>query len=267
MYPVETGGLAWRVVVMISAGPAANLCSGFAVLFLRLSTGLFSYAFVIVSLFQGFLNLLPLDSGAELTDGMRILTLLRSRKCRERLVALVKLGDEIKKGVLTKNLSQDFLTTAIDIKDNSPETVHAHALAYASACHRDDDAKAAEYLETCLKYLQYATPMMQQAFMSEAGVFQARKRKRIDLAEQWLASMPGKTEVPWLRAKIEVAIREAKGDLEGALAQLEVIEKQVLALPDPMQREISHRSILSWKSELLPLVAATPQSEGQAVKT
>ena len=266
MYPVKTGGLAWRLIVMISAGPVANLCSGFAALFLHFSKGLFSYAFVIVSLFQGVLNLLPLDSGAELTDGRRILMLLRSRKCRERLVALAKLADETKAGVLPKNLSKDSLAKATAIKDNSPDTVQAHSIAYAAASSQPDDSKTAKYLETCLQYSSYAPTHIQQALMSAAGVFQARKRKRIDLAEQWLAAIPGKTEVPWMRANIEVAIREAKGDIEGALTQLVVIEKLVLELPDPVRREISHRSILSWKSELLAHVTATPQSEEQAAK-
>jgi hypothetical protein len=252
---------------MISAGPVANLFSGFTVFFFAFPMGLLSTSFVIASLFQGFLNLLPLQSGAELTDGMRILRLLRSREYRERMVALVKLSNEIKDGVPLEGLSADFLAKAVAIKDNSQDTVLAYALAYGAAYYQHDAAKAAEYLETCLQYSPYAATRLQQALMSDAGVFQARKRKRVDLAEQWLAAMPGKTRIPWLRAEVEAAILEAKGDINGALAQLEAIEKLVLVLPDRARRERSHRSLLRWKSELLARVAATPQPGGSEQKT
>lgn len=256
MFPVRTDALAWRTVGMISAGPAANLFSGLTVLLLPFSMGRLSSSFVIVSLLHGFLNLLPLQNAAELTDGMRILMLLRSRERGERLVAMVKLSNEIKDGVSPEDLSPNLIAKAIAIKDNSPDTVIANAFAYAAASSQRDDAKAADYLETSLKYSRYAPPHIQQALMSDAGVFQARKRKRFDLAEKWLAAMPGKTEIPWLRANVEVAILEAKGDIEGALKQLDAIERLVLATPNQAHRERAHRSLLRWKSELLSRVAA-----------
>jgi hypothetical protein len=261
MIPVKTDALAWRTVVMISAGSAANLFSGLTVLFLPFSMGSFSFSFVIVSLFFGFLNLLPLQKGPELTDGKRILMLLRSRECGERLAALVKLSAALKEGVPSENLSADSLARAVAVKDNSPETVHAYALAYGAAYYRHENEKAAEYLETCLKYSPYTVPMMRQALMSDAGIFQARKRKRIDLAEQWLADLPATTEIPWLRAYVEAAIFEAKGDITGALKKLDDIEMQILAVPDQMKRDISHRSLLRWRSELRPPVAAGAAQE------
>lgn len=182
-------------------------------------------------------------------------------------MAMMKLGAELKEGVPLEDLSADFLAKAVAIKDNSPDTVIANALAYGAAYSQHDDAQAAEYLETCLHYSPYAPPNMRQALMSDAGVFQARKRKRIDLAEQWLAAMPGKTEIPWLRAMVEAAILEAKGDIEGALMQLEAIEKLVLAALDRAPRERAYRSLLKWKSELLPQVAPTVLSEKQDAKS
>ncbi len=86
--------------------------------------------------------------------------------------------------------------------------------------------------------------------MSDAGRLQA-KQKRWDLAEQWLSAIPGRTAIPWLRASVEVSMKEAKRDIEGALRQLEAIEKIILAVPDQEHRERAHRSLLRWKSELM----------------
>jgi hypothetical protein len=250
MSPDKTDALVWSILATTVAGPAANLLSAFTVFLLVRSMGPLSVSFMIVSLFLGVISLLPLDSGAEHTDGLRVMKLLRSRKCRERLVALARLHIEFKEGVPIEKLSADSIAKAIAITDNSPETVQSFAIAFATVCWGNDDAKTADYIETCLKYLAYAPPQSQHGFMSNAGIFQARRRKRIDLAEQWLAAIRQKTEPPWLRTYTEVAICEAEGDIEGALKQLGTVEELVLALPDKMYRERWHRSIMRWKSEL-----------------
>ena len=263
MFPVRKDRLAPRAAAMIFAGPAANLLTGIVVLTVPFSRGFFSFWFVLYSLLIGFGNLIPFRSRAMLSDGMRILMLLRSRERGERWVAIMKLGAELKEGVPPEDLSPDFLAKAIAIRDNSPDTVSAYAVAYAAAYFQHDDAKAAEYLETCLQYSSCAAPIIRQGLASDAGVFQARKRKRVDLAEQWLADLPGKTEMPGLRPRVEAAILEAKGDIEGALKKLDAVEKLVLAAPNKAQREISHRFLLKWKSELLPQPVATTPTEGK----
>ena len=86
--------------------------------------------------------------------------------------------------------------------------------------------------------------------MCDAGVFQARNRKRVDLAEQWLADLPAKLKLPWFRTRIEAAILEAQGDVQGAIEKLEEAERLVLATPNQAVRESAQRSLLSWKAEL-----------------
>jgi hypothetical protein len=65
--------------------------------------------------------------------------------------------------------------------------------------------------------------------MAEAAIFQGRRRRRADLAEQWVADMPAKTEIPWLRRWSEAAILEARGDVDGALANLEDVAAMIRA--------------------------------------
>jgi hypothetical protein len=250
MIPVKTDAMALRLAAMVLAGPAANLLTGVTILLLPFSKSALSNMFVLCALFMGFLNLLPLQKGPELTDGMRILRLLRCRAVAERFAVLAKLNAEIKDGVPPEDLPPDLIAKAIAIKDNSQETVIAFSAAAASASSREDNVKAADHLETALMYSAYATLPLQQALIGDAARFQA-KQKRMDLAEQWLAVLPKKTEIPWLRASVEASIDEAKGDIKGALTKLDGMERAILALPDQERRQLAHRSLLRWRTELL----------------
>ena len=91
--------------------------------------------------------------------------------------------------------------------------------------------------------------------MSDAAVFQGRRRKRADLAEQWLAAMET-THMPWLRSRIEAAVLEARGDTEGAARKLDEQERDILALPDQAQRTILLRGVRRWKDDLHVLASS-----------
>ena len=86
--------------------------------------------------------------------------------------------------------------------------------------------------------------------MCDAAVFQARRRKRADVAEQWLALLPKTTVMPGLHANAEAGILEAKGDIEGALKKLDEVETLTLAQPNEIRRKISLESLKRWRSEL-----------------
>ncbi|HXH50525.1 MAG TPA: M50 family metallopeptidase [Terriglobia bacterium] len=255
MFPGGSHRLAQKAFLMTAGGPAASLLAAFVVFLLPFPKGYFLFWLSASSLLLGVINLIPFRSGALLSDGWRILMLLQNRERAERWLSLIKLGLEVREGVPPERLSQEFLRKALVVKDNTPDTVTAYAFAYASAFARHDDSKAAEYLETCLQYSAFGSPFMQQALMSDAGVFQARRRGRVDLAEQWLASMPAKTEIPWSRTRVEAAILEAKGDVQGAIRKLEEAERLILAAPNQTLRESAHRSLLRWKSELQPVLS------------
>jgi hypothetical protein len=96
----------------------------------------------------------------------------------------------------------------------------------------------------------YAAPAIREALMSDAAVFQARRRKRADWAEQWLAEIPQTTSASWLRSRAEAAILEAQGDVDGALRKLDEYEKAILSLPNATRRKILLRMLQRWKSEL-----------------
>ncbi len=162
----------------------------------------------------------------------------------------MRLGAEIKTGVLPEALSADYLADAVAYRDDTPDTVTAHGLAYAAAFHRRQDAEAGRFLETCLGFSSWASPFQREALMSDAAVFLARRRKRADLAEQWLAAMPQPTRSPWLRIRVEAGLLEARGDRQGALRKLEELEKAIRAFPDQAQSKLFPRLLERWRSDL-----------------
>ena len=107
-------------------------------------------------------------------------------------------------------------------------------------------------LETCLQHAGHAAPAMRQGLMSEAAVFQARRRKRLDLAAAWLAALPAATELPWQRTRAEAAVLEARGDLKGASSKLDAYEAMLRSFPlaSEAQRATLLFIVRRWKSEL-----------------
>jgi hypothetical protein len=147
-------------------------------------------------------------------------------------------------------MSPDLLAKATAVRDDSADTVTTHLLAFSAAFHQHRDGDSAERFETCLAHSERVPPVVREALMSEAAVFQARRRKRPDLAEQWLAGIPVNTEHRWFRSRAEAAILESKGDVPGALGKLGEVEAALLTIPRDPQRETLLRLLQRWKSEL-----------------
>jgi hypothetical protein len=248
--PVVTSGLAWRGVAMVLGGPLANFLTAMLLLLWPFPITAFSGLFVAFSMANGVNDLFPFESRLGVSDGKRIWMLLRQAERGERWLALMRLGREITDGVLPEALSADFLAKAIAVRDASADTVKAYAIAFWAAFHRHEDIEAAQRLETCLAYSGYATPILREALMSDASVFQARRRRRADIAEQWLKAMPPTTQYAWFRSRAEAAILEARGDVEGAIKKLAETEAAIRALPENAQREVILCLLERWKSDL-----------------
>jgi hypothetical protein len=251
LYPVVTERLRARGIAMVFAGPSANLLTGCAVLLLPTPVGFYSGLFVITSILAGTIELLLPLRGATFTfDGRRILMMLRDRAAGERWLALMRLGAEARGGVMPESMSRDFLARATAVRDNSGDTLMAHWLAYSAAFHRHDDAEAGRMLEVSLSCAAQASPAIREGLASDAAVFQARRGRRADLAEQWLADMPASPQVSWLRSRAEAALLEARGDVVGALRKLDETERAIGTLPNPGQRELLLPLLNRWKAEL-----------------
>lgn len=252
LIPAGVDKLAARAVAMVLGGPTANLLSAIGLLLLPVPTTAFSACFIAFSVVNGVNDLFPFESRLGVSDGRRIWMLLRQPERGERWLALLHLGGEVTDGVLPESLSADFMAKAIAVRDASADTVLAYAVAFWAAFHQHQDSEAGQRLETCLAHSGHATPLLREALMSEAAVYQARRRKRADLADQWLSEIPLTTQSPWYRSRAEAAILEAKGDIDGAMKKLAETETAILALPKNAQRDTSLSLLHRWKADLRP---------------
>ncbi len=250
MFPTRSDHLAWRALVMIFAGPAANLLTVSVLLLFPVRGPLLAWFFV-ASLIMGLINLLPFRSGAYHSDGSRILMLLMSRKRGERWVAMLKLSAELREGVMPEAMSPKYLAKAVALRDKSPDTVAAHVLAYSTAFHQHKDDEAAAMLEICLQYASYTSPLVRASLMSDAAIFQARRRRNLVLAQEWLDATPDSSgEIPWLKTRAEAAILQTQGNIRAALEKLDQAEKMMRASTNQARREMSLRFLERWKREL-----------------
>ena len=216
LIPVATDKLAWRGASMVVAGPGANFVSAMVLLLLPFPITVFSGFLIACSIANGVNDLFPMESRLGVSDGWRIWMLLRQSERGERWLALLHLGGQLADGVLPESLSADFLAKAIAVQDASADTVKAYAIAFSAAFHQGKDREAGQRLETCLAHAGYATPALREALKSDAAVYQARRRKRADLADQWLAEIPVTAPYAWLRSRAEAAVLEANGDVDRA---------------------------------------------------
>jgi hypothetical protein len=249
LFPGTTDRLAARTLVMLLAGPLSNLVTGVGVLLLPFHKGVLMGGFAGWSIVLGAANLLPFERKSVVSDGKRILMLIAHPPQGERWLAIMTLGDELRRGVEPESMTPTFLAKAIAVQDNSPDTVTAYGLAYAAAFYREDEGEAARLLEVCLAHAGAATPAAREALASDAAVFLSRLGK-LDLAEAWLADVPPATYMPGLRLRAEGAILHARGDRDGAFSKLDEVETMLLAIPNETQRTASLRFHRRWVSYL-----------------
>lgn len=223
--PVYSRNLRWRLVAAYLGGPAANLLCAFAISSFLPQPPIFFVWFALISLFTGIGNLLPFSRGRITADGQHILMLLRNRHQKiDQWLAIFQLVDDQLNGAEPENLRPDFLAIATAVKENSLGTVFGHDIAYTAAYYRHDDEEAARVLEICLQYSGCAPQLIRDSLFGHAVCFQAIRRKRVDLARQWLADIPEKPVRPEERPTIEAYILAGEGDIESALKKLDEAE-------------------------------------------
>jgi len=190
--------------VMVFAGPAANLLC--AALCMFHPSGLLP--FLGLSLVVGIADLMPFEASLSISDGERLRMLFFDRPRRERWMAIVRLSAESSEGKQPEKMSPALLAKATAIRDESRDTPTAYAFAYSAAMHRREFASGGDLLEVCLQYAAHTRPNVREALISDAAVYQAAVRHAPALASAWLADLPP-TARPWLRERVETAIREA----------------------------------------------------------
>jgi hypothetical protein len=242
---------------MLLGGPLANIISaGFVLLLLPKPLSTFAAWFVGVSLLLGVGNLIPFVRMGAVSDGCRILMALRKTPQGERWLAIMQICAALWDGVLPEQLDPDLLKKATALVDHWPDTASGYILAFSAAFHQHNDAEAARCLETALQHSQFITFAGREALLIEAAIFQAKRRGRIDIAEQWLTGVPQKTLAPGLRCLAEAAILEMRKETAAALTKLNESEQAISGMPAGFQRDVLLSSLARRKSEISLQLAA-----------
>ena len=235
---------------MVASGPLANLISGFLLLLLPYQKSFVSGAFIATSLFLGTNNLIPFKGKTFRSDGLQIFSALFQQPKHERALSLVQLRDELESGVDFEALSPGLITELISVRDNSLATVAAYAVAYARAYYQKDNSAAAFYLETCLLFSGKATPQTRNLLIADAAIFQAPRRNRTDLAQQWLADLPADPALMSARLRAEGAIAEAQGNFALAIEKVEACLQEAEKMENEGSRKRLVSKLAAWKDEL-----------------
>ncbi|HEX4605290.1 MAG TPA: hypothetical protein VH724_14920, partial [Candidatus Angelobacter sp.] len=152
--------------------------------------------------------------------------------------------------VENEDLSPALVEEATSVRGKSLLAVVAFSIAFARAFEQKNNSLAADCLEICLSSSGWSTPGIRSALMANAAIFQAERRGRVDLAEQWLADLPSDATTKDYRLKAEGAILEARSNFEGTLLKIEACEKDAESIGDERKRQRTLAKLAQWKSDV-----------------
>ena len=246
-FPQEMRHHPWKYMAMVVCGPLANLCSALLVFWLPYQKSLVSGSFIAASLYFALVNLFPFRTDKIMSDGLQLLRVVFKRASHERDLAFRQLLEQRRSAIEPEEISPALLEDLMAVRDNSLITVLAYSIAYAQAYKENDFVAAAYYLETCLLFSKKCRPQFRYALIADAAILQAR-RKKIDLAQEWLAQVPAPLKSYRLRA--EGAIAEAQGDFLKAIHMAEACLRQAEMLQDESAKNRLVARLVEWKGEL-----------------
>lgn len=254
MFPAVRDRLRWRAIALVAAGPLACALVGTGALLTGAVVGPASAVFAVGCLVSGVVDLLPVRAGAVAFDGWRIVRLLRDDAWSRRWLTLLTVAAQFHDGLAPDELPPDVIAALVACRDDSADTSVAHAIAYSASFYAGDDERSAQLLETSLRFSRHTAPTFRAALVSDAAVFQGRRRKRADLAAAWMNDLPAGAPA-WLRIRAEAAVFEARGEGQAAASRLDECERAIRALPMPSeaQREMALRLLARWQAELAGL--------------
>jgi len=250
--PSSSEGLRHKMLVFVLGGVSANLLSGALAVWLysQMDQAVFGY-YAVLSLLMGVYNLVPFTQRASISDGKRAWMLLFDRPQGDRWLAMIRLSTDMVHGMPPEKCDPQLVRQCSALVDDSPDTVTAHQWAYTVAYFSGNDDEAARCLEISMSHFVLAGPALRESFPFQAAIFQARKRKNVALANDWLSQAPPKTMIPGLRLQAEAAILEAEGRMDEALTKLDQSLAVSSTIKEDAGRQLTVSSLNRWRTELV----------------
>ena len=246
MLPKAHSALPVRLAAYIAGGPVANIVCGLLVLDLIpiRSAHLIGLAqlFVAGSFVVGVGNLVPFRRYGFSSDGMKLAMLLLNKGqrwifllCRQ---AAIKRGEFIPEG----EINPQFMVQA----DGSSDYVGANWVAYTIADGKGNYDQAARYLEACLAKSPTVAPEFRGELILAAARFQSLRRRRNDLARQWLRS-GNRKKSRISRECTEALILFSEGRIEEALGKADETSKLVAQLPAGPMKNLQEKASMQLR--------------------
>jgi hypothetical protein len=247
MAPMVLKAARVRHSVYSLAGPAANLITTLVVIKYS-SPSPFSDILAMISAFLGITNLIPFGRSVP-SDGKRIIKALFRGQEIKRWAAMGQMLSAMRRGDDPEQMPQEVVTALVGVRDASSATVVAHLLAHVASWESGPDDETARRIEVALQFLSHVRTEWREFVCGAAGLFQANKRKNVELAREWLTELPEKPLHPSLRLRIEAAILETQGEFAAAMDKINEIETDLAKTVSP-QNEHAIKNLQRWRSEI-----------------
>jgi hypothetical protein len=260
-----------RMLIFLAAGPATNLLSLLVMVLLlyflpqliNAWVAIPAAQFALVSGLLGVLSLWPFPSTG-ISDGARIMMLLRSRNRARRWLNIIALLHARDQGVSPRLWKNTWISGASALNDVSRDNFRANWLAYMSANSRDKAPDAALHLEKCLELARLLPISTRDVLALESTVFAAWFRNDALLADKWFAQLQKPNRVTRLaKIRVGVATSCARRDFDNAKkgweSGLTLIDRSTKGNSQKLLKE----SWLQWRAEILEREARPPVMDGR----
>ncbi len=263
--PVSRSALRWRFCLYFAAGPVANLITAFCAFkimprnnSLAAAVGL---AVFLGSTFMGFVNLLPARAKTEMLDGLKIWFLLFTKKRRDRMLLLLTFAADARTGDFKTFIADSAVEPSSLIMDGSDQQVAANWLAFYKATAAKHYELAGRCLENCLVAASSVKAGSREELTIEAAQYQALRRKRPDLAREWLAQESSGKPNP-RRFLVEALISCEENQYELAQIRIEEGLAEVSKLPEGISRTSHERDLRNFRDVLQKRRSRESENEG-----
>lgn len=215
---VPPGGrdLRRKMAVYVAGGPLASLALGITALLAASGLpgdGAFPLGITgLVSLVIAVVTLLPTRLGGFVSDGARLLMLLRGGPEAERWCGLAAIYGASMGGTRPRDWPASWVARATALPDDTLDGTGGRLLAYARALDTGDAAGAGRLLDHSLGHLEGLPAAFRPSVMLEAAYYTARHRNDPATARAWLDRAKGGMMVErHTRLRVEAAVLLAEG--------------------------------------------------------
>lgn len=253
--PAPGQALKPQLIRLVLGGPLASLLLSVlgiaAFAWLPGRAGAYGLIVAGLSLAIFVVTALPMRNGGFMSDGMQFLQLSRNPAMVERRVRLMALMGQGMAGTRPRDYDAHLLAQAQAI--TGEESVYDTVVwlySYYHAIDCGDVAAAAGWLDRIESAFADYPDGFRQSLAVELALYEALVRRRLEVAESWMARAKGGVVDPSRRSLAEAAVASLQGRRDTALAALAVAQRTLGQSMDPGSAKLSVMQIGALREAL-----------------